>query len=290
MDPTPHALLLLGGFLLLGLLADTLARRTRLPRVTLLLLLGMLAGPHAFDVLPPERDVWFAAAAAIALVMVGGSYWFSDKLALKAGGAQVITREQAPEFYDMVARLAERAELPMPTVAVSPSPQPNAFATGRNPEHASIAITTGLLDQLDKPLLILHGKEDPRVHPSQSLAFYRYLKLRDQAPVRLILSPGEGHGNRRAAARLDYTLRQLRWFDRWLKDEPNGVDEEAPVKIFVQGANRWRDETDWPLARAVDTPWYLDADGVPNTWPWTARRFHKEMRRPRLDDYELRTA
>ncbi len=86
----------------------------------------------------------------LALVMVGGSYWFSDKLALKAGGAQPITRDQAPEFYDMIAGLAERANLPMPTVAISPSPQPNAFATGRNPHHAVVCATQGLLQHLSR--------------------------------------------------------------------------------------------------------------------------------------------
>lgn len=86
----------------------------------------------------------------LALVMVGGSYWFSDKLALKSAGAKPITREQAPEFYDMVARLAERANLPMPTVAVSPNAQPNAFATGRNPKHAVVCATQGLLETLTR--------------------------------------------------------------------------------------------------------------------------------------------
>lgn len=86
----------------------------------------------------------------LALVMVGGSYWFSDKLALKSAGARAITREQAPEFYDMIALLAERANLPMPTVAISDSAQPNAFATGRNPGHAVVCATRGLLETLSR--------------------------------------------------------------------------------------------------------------------------------------------
>jgi len=72
------------------------------------------------------------------------------------------------------------------------------------------------------PLLILGGKDDPRVHPSQSLALYRHLKARSQAPVRLVLYPGERHGNRRAASRLDYNLRMLRWMEHYLKG-PGGV-------------------------------------------------------------------
>jgi heat shock protein HtpX len=81
----------------------------------------------------------------LALLMVGSSYWFSDKLALKAAGAQVIERHQAPEFYDMIAALAQRANMPMPRVAISPSEQPNAFATGRNPRHAVVCATDGLI-------------------------------------------------------------------------------------------------------------------------------------------------
>ena len=62
----------------------------------------------------------------IAFVMVGGSYWFSDKLALASAKARVIERHEAPEFYDIVASLAQRANMPMPRVAISPSDQPNA--------------------------------------------------------------------------------------------------------------------------------------------------------------------
>ncbi len=66
------------------------------------------------------------------------------------------------------------------------------------------------------PLLILHGEEDTRVHPSQSLSLYRYMKLHGRTPVRLVLYPGEGHGNSRAAARYDYCLRLLRWMEHYL--------------------------------------------------------------------------
>lgn len=70
--------------------------------------------------------------------------------------------------------------------------------------------------QAKTPLLILHGKEDPRVHPGQSLELYRHLKLRGEAPVRLVLYPGEGHGNRASTARFDYSLRAMRWFEHYL--------------------------------------------------------------------------
>jgi heat shock protein HtpX len=72
-------------------------------------------------------------------------YYFSDRLVLRMYGAQVVTEEQAPELYRMVDRLRQRAGLPMPRVAVAPHEQPNAFATGRSPEHAVVAVTTGIL-------------------------------------------------------------------------------------------------------------------------------------------------
>jgi heat shock protein HtpX len=82
------------------------------------------------------------------LGIVGFSYWQSDKLALRAARARVVTAAEAPELHRMVAGLAERAGLPMPTVAISPNPQPNAFATGRNPEHAVVCVTDGLWQSL----------------------------------------------------------------------------------------------------------------------------------------------
>jgi heat shock protein HtpX len=72
-------------------------------------------------------------------------YFFSDRLVLRMYGAKVVTAQEAPELYAMVDRLRQRAGLPMPLVAIAPHEQPNAFATGRNPEHAVVAVTAGIL-------------------------------------------------------------------------------------------------------------------------------------------------
>ncbi len=85
----------------------------------------------------------------LGLVMVGGSYWFSDKLAIRASGAHAVSEAEAPGLYAMVRDLSQRADLPMPRIYVSPAEQPNAFATGRNPKHAAVAVTRGLLQSMD---------------------------------------------------------------------------------------------------------------------------------------------
>lgn len=86
------------------------------------------------------------AALVFAALMNFGIYWYSDKAVLRMYRAQVVTREQAPELYEMVDRLRRRAGLPMPTVAVAPSDQPNAFATGRSPDRAVVCFTRGILN------------------------------------------------------------------------------------------------------------------------------------------------
>lgn len=78
------------------------------------------------------------------VLMNFSGYWFSDKIAIKMTGAHPVTEREEPQLYEMVQKLALRAGLPMPRVYITPSPQPNAFATGRDPEHAVIAVTDGL--------------------------------------------------------------------------------------------------------------------------------------------------
>ncbi|NOK08701.1 zinc metalloprotease HtpX [Corallococcus exercitus] len=91
-----------------------------------------------------------AMAGIFAVVMNFGSYWFSDRIALAIHGAQPLAYEQAPWLHEMVERLAARAGMPKPKVYLLPTAQPNAFATGRNPSHAAVAVTAGIVDILDR--------------------------------------------------------------------------------------------------------------------------------------------
>jgi heat shock protein HtpX len=120
---------------------------------TWLLMTGFLVGIVAIGYV----TAWYLNNPAIiyiavifALVMNVGSYWFSDKLVLRMTGAVPATREQAPELYNIVENLSITAGLPMPKVYIVNDPAPNAFATGRDPEHAVVAATTGLLQILDR--------------------------------------------------------------------------------------------------------------------------------------------
>jgi len=86
----------------------------------------------------------------LGVLFVGGSYWFSDKLAVRSAGAVPVTEAEAPKLYAIVRDLTSRKDMPMPKIYISPADQPNAFATGRNPTHAAVAVTQGLLQVLDE--------------------------------------------------------------------------------------------------------------------------------------------
>lgn len=92
-------------------------------------------------------------ALLIGLAMNGISYFFSDKIVLASYGARIVDQAQAPELYAIVANLAQRAGLPTPRIAIIPDETPNAFATGRDPEHAVVAVTEGIMRILSRPEL-----------------------------------------------------------------------------------------------------------------------------------------
>ena len=92
-------------------------------------------------------------ALAVGLILNGVSYFFSDKIVLASYGAQPVSQAEAPQLHAIVANLAQRAGLPMPRIAIIPEDTPNAFATGRNPEHAVVAVTEGIMRVLSRPEL-----------------------------------------------------------------------------------------------------------------------------------------
>src|SRR6185437_9724788 len=108
-----------------------------LTALTLLLVLGGQA-------IAGQRGMTFGLIMAV--VMNGVAYFFSDKIALSSSGAQPVSREQLPRLYQVMERLCAKARLPMPKLYVIPQPAPNAFATGRSPSHASVAVTAGLME------------------------------------------------------------------------------------------------------------------------------------------------
>jgi heat shock protein HtpX len=121
-------------------------RRNTIKSFVLLALLGgsfVLVG----GLLAPRAGALIGLA--VGLAMVGGAYRFSPRVAVRAAGARRVTAAEHPRFAAIVAGLTARAGLPMPELFVAPTAQPNAFATGRNPQHAAVCITQGALDQLD---------------------------------------------------------------------------------------------------------------------------------------------
>ncbi len=111
-----------------------------LTALTMILVLGgqAIAGEHGMEL-----------GLIMAAVMNGVAYFFSDKIALMSSGAQPVSREQLPRLYEVMERLCSKAGLPMPKLYVIPQPAPNAFATGRNPSHASVAVTAGLMELMN---------------------------------------------------------------------------------------------------------------------------------------------
>jgi heat shock protein HtpX len=118
--------------------------------VTTMFLLGALYVAF-FVVLISVIDAPFIVIVLILGALAFVQYYTSDKIALRASGAKIVERDQAPELHDMVERLCAMADLPKPRLAVVPTDVPNAFATGRNPKNSVVAVTEGLWNRLSKP-------------------------------------------------------------------------------------------------------------------------------------------
>ena len=114
-------------------------------------LLGLLSGVlvlGSYYLVGNEQGLYMGLI--LAAITSFGSWYYSDRAALAAYQAQPIARQEAPELYDTVARLSDRAGIPMPKLVFVPTSSPNAFATGRDPEHATVAVTQGILDLLSR--------------------------------------------------------------------------------------------------------------------------------------------
>jgi heat shock protein HtpX len=136
------------------------------------------------------------------------SYFFSDKLALLSVSAQPVTREQAPELYDITARLAERAGLPMPRLYCAPEQAPNAFATGRNPAHGVVCVTEGLMRMME-----------PRELEGVIAHELAHIKHRD-----ILIST--------IAAVLAGAISQIAWMLMWTGGGRNSRDSDNPLGLI----------------------------------------------------------
>lgn len=127
-----------------------LSRQSFASTIRTTMLLALLTGMLVFIGRAIGGPGGMVIAFGLAMAMNFGAYWFSDKIALKMAGAREVSAADAPELHAIVADLARRAGLPMPRVCIVDDPTPNAFATGRDPQHAAVAATTGILGILDR--------------------------------------------------------------------------------------------------------------------------------------------
>jgi heat shock protein HtpX len=127
---------------------DTIPAMNNVKTVGLLAFMSILVALVA-DSMGAPLGVALGLAAVMNLIV----YFFSDKMAIAASRAKPVSETELPQVYGMIRRLALQADMPMPRIYLIDSPQPNAFATGRNPKHAAVAVTTGILEMLDGPEL-----------------------------------------------------------------------------------------------------------------------------------------
>lgn len=133
---------------ILNIAGKTMLGMNQIKTAALLGLLSSLIVLAGYYLVGNEQGLYMGLALAAFTTL--GSWYYSDKAALAAYRAQPVAREAVPELYDMVASLSDRAGIPMPTLFVVPTQSPNAFATGRDPEHAAVAVTQGIMELLSR--------------------------------------------------------------------------------------------------------------------------------------------
>jgi heat shock protein HtpX len=139
------------------------------------------------------------AILVIAGILIGVQYFMSDKIALLSMGAKIVSPEQAPELHGMIERLAAIANLPKPRVAIADSDVPNAFATGRNPKHAVIAVTRGLMNRLQPAeieAVLAHEMSHVRNRDVMVMTFASFFSVVAQLVMRMFFWGGMSMGRR----------------------------------------------------------------------------------------------
>lgn len=128
--------------------SDSITRMNNVKTAGLLAFMTML-----LVLIADQVGLGLGFALGFAAIFNLGAYFFSDKLAIRASRAKPVTEEQLPQVYNIMRRLTQQANMPMPRIYLIESPQPNAFATGRNPKHAAVAVTSGIMGLLNEPEL-----------------------------------------------------------------------------------------------------------------------------------------
>lgn len=164
---------------------------------------------------------WLKSALAVMLIAGGlllAQYWFSDKIALAALGARQVTPRQAPELHGLIDRLCATADMPKPRVAIADTDLPNAFATGRNPSAAVVAVTTGLMERLEQPeveAVLAHELSHVRNRDVAVMTLASFFATLAQLLMRSFMWRGVYGGNRRdggaAAVMLIYLASLAVW-------------------------------------------------------------------------------
>jgi heat shock protein HtpX len=176
----------------------------------------------------------------IALVIAAGmnffSYWYSDKIVLKMYQAKEATPQQAPELYEMVQTLARQASLPMPKVYIIPKEAPNAFATGRNPDNAVVAVTQGLLTLMNRQEIMgVLAHELAHVKNRDILIGTIAATMAGAIMMMATMARWSAIFRRRASGRQQWRGNGCHWHDRHVHHRPHGGHDHPDGRLQIAG-------------------------------------------------------